>query len=77
MTHEYRACNVRKLLSRARALMDEEHRKRFHSHRMVFMVGALLLLLPLASLSVFTGALILAFPVPGIIYGGICAAAAW
>jgi hypothetical protein len=58
-------------------LMDEEHRKRFHSHRMVFMVGALLLLLPLASLSVFTGALILAFPVPGIIYGGICAAAAW
>jgi len=58
-------------------LMDEEHRKRFHSHQMVFTVGALLLLLPLASLSVFTGALILAFPVPGMIYGGICAAAAW
>ena len=28
LTHEYRACNVRKLLSRARALMDEEHLRR-------------------------------------------------
>ena len=28
LTHEYHACNVRKLLSRARALMDEEHLRR-------------------------------------------------
>ena len=28
LTHEYRACNFRKLLSRARALLDEEHLRR-------------------------------------------------
>ena len=59
------------------ALMDEEHRRRFHSHQMVFTLGALLFLLPLASLSVFTGALILAFPILGMLYGIVCAAAAW
>lgn len=58
-------------------MLDEEHRKRFHSHQAVFMLGALLLLLPVASMSVFTGALILAFPIPGMMYGAICAAAAW
>ena len=59
------------------ALMDEEHRKRFHSHQMVFTLGALLFLLPLASLSVFKGVLILAFPILGMLYGIVCVAAAW
>jgi hypothetical protein len=60
-----------------KSMLDEEHRKRFHSHKTVFTLGAMLFLFPFASFSVFSGAWVLAFPIPGMIYGGLCAAAAW